>query len=166
VAPEAEPWLAPAALVVAAARRQAPPGVGVEAKGAALAIHWRRAPEAGSWAQEFAQDWAQRTGLLLQPGRQALELRPPLQIDKGRVVEAVAGDCSAACFVGDDAGDLPAFAALDRLARRGVDVVRVAVSDEESPAQLVAAADVVVPGPAEALSLLDRLAAAAGAAGA
>ena len=161
VAPEAAPWLAPVADVVAAAVRHAPPGVGVEAKGPALAIHWRRAPEAGAWAQAFAEDWVTRTGLVLQPGRQALELRPPLSIDKGQVVEAVAGHCSAACFVGDDAGDLAAFAALDRLAGRGLDVVRVAVVDEESPEELVSAADVVVGGPDEALALLDRLAAAA-----
>jgi trehalose 6-phosphate phosphatase len=166
VAPEAAPWLQPAADVVAAAVRDAPPGVGVEAKGPALAIHWRRAPEAGAWARAFAEDWAGRTGLLLQPGRQALELRPPLAIDKGRVVEAVAGTCSAACFVGDDAGDLAAFAALDRLARRGLDVVRVAVADEESPPELVSAADVVIAGPHQAIALLDRVAAAAAAASA
>jgi trehalose 6-phosphate phosphatase len=160
-APEAEPWLAPAAEVVAAARRQAPAGVGVEAKGPALALHWRRVPEAGSWARAFAEDWAQRTGLVLQPGRRALELRPPLDIDKGTVVERVAGRCTAACFVGDDAGDLAAFAALDRLARRGLTVVRMAVADEESPPELVAAADIVVDGPAQALALLGRLADAA-----
>jgi trehalose 6-phosphate phosphatase len=101
--------------------------------------------------------------MLLQPGRRALELRPPLLIDKGQVVEAVAGACSAACFAGDDAGDLPAFAALDRLARRGLDIVKVAVADEESPGELVAAADVVVAGPVEAVALLDALAAAAAA---
>ena len=120
VAPEAEPWLAPAAEVVAAARRAAPPGVGVEAKGPALAIHWRRAPEAGAWAAGLRRGLGQRTGLVLQPGRRALELRPPLAIDKGQVVERVAAGCTAACFVGDDAGDLAAFAALDRLARQGL----------------------------------------------
>jgi trehalose 6-phosphate phosphatase len=161
VAPEAEPWVAPAAAVVAAARRQAPAGVGVEAKGAALAIHWRRAPEAGEWAREFAEGWARRTGLVLQPGRQALELRPPVAIDKGQVVERVARGCTAACFAGDDAGDLPAFAALDRLAQTGIQVVRVAVADEESPPALVAAADMIVDGPVEAVTVLDRLASAA-----
>ncbi len=161
VAPEAEPWLAPVAEVVAAAQRQAPAGVGVEPKGAAVAIHWRRAPEANGWAEEFARHWAARTGLVLVPGRRALELRPPVPVDKGQVVERVAAGCSAACFAGDDAGDLAAFAALDRLAERGVHVVRLAVADEESPAELVAAADVVVDGPAEALTLLRVLAASA-----
>jgi trehalose 6-phosphate phosphatase len=167
VAPEAEPWLEPAASAAAAARHEAPPGVGVEAKGAAVALHWRRAPEAGAWAEEFAADWARRTGLKVQPGRLALELRPPLAIDKGQVVDRVAAGCSAACFMGDDAGDLSAFAALDRLADRGLHVVRLAVADEESPPALVAAADIVVDGPVEALALLARLAdAGAGSAGA
>jgi trehalose 6-phosphate phosphatase len=158
VAPEAESWLAPAAAVVAAARADAPSGVGVEAKGPAVAIHWRRAPAAGAWAEAFATDWARRTGLLLQSGRRALELRPPLPIDKGQVVERVAAGCAAACFAGDDAGDLPAFAALDRLARRGLRTVKVAVAEEESPAELAAAADLVVSGPVEAVAFLARLA--------
>jgi trehalose 6-phosphate phosphatase len=158
VAPEAEPWLAPAAEVAVTASRLAPPGVGVEAKGPALAIHWRRAPEAGAWAQAFATEAAARTGLVLQPGRRALELRPPLTIDKGAVVERLAAGATAACFAGDDAGDLPAFAALDRLAAAGMAVVRLAVADAETPPALVAGADVVVGSPVEALALLGRLA--------
>jgi trehalose 6-phosphate phosphatase len=158
VVAEAEPWVAPAAEAVAAARRQAPDGVEVEAKGPALAIHWRRAPGSGPWALAFAQRWAERTGLVVQPGRLALDLLPPLSMDKGLVVESVAAGCTAACFVGDDAGDLAAFAALDRLARRGLGTVRVAVADAESPPALAAAADLVVNGPAEAVALLGRLA--------
>jgi len=161
VVPEAQAWLAPAAAVAAAAVAAAPPGVGVEAKGPALAIHWRRAPGAGPWALGFAREWAQRTGLVLQPGRRALEMRPPLGIDKGQVVGRVAAGCRAACFVGDDAGDLPAFAALDRLGAGGMAVVKVAVADEESPPALLASADLVVAGPDEALALLGRLAEAA-----
>jgi trehalose 6-phosphate phosphatase len=158
VAPEAEPWLAPAAAVAAAARAQCPPGVGVELKGPAVAIHWRRAPDAGPWAEAFAARWAADTGLRLQPGRRALELRPPLAIDKGQVVQKVAAHCTAACFAGDDAGDLPAFAALDALAARGLHTVRLAVADQESPPALVAAADIVVDSPVAALALLVALA--------
>jgi trehalose 6-phosphate phosphatase len=161
VAPEAEPWLAAAAAAVAAARLEAPPGVGVEPKGAALALHWRRAPDAQTWAEAFARHWAQRTGLVLHLGRRALDLVPPLPMDKGRVVESVATGCSAAFFAGDDAGDLSAFAALDRLAGTGVRTVRMAVADQESPPELEAAADIVVTSPAAALALLRRLAHAA-----
>ncbi|HYA69240.1 MAG TPA: trehalose-phosphatase [Acidimicrobiales bacterium] len=161
-APEIEPWKAPAARLVAAARAEAPPGVGVEDKGAAVTIHWRRAPEAEAWGIDFARRWAETSGLELQLGRMAVEVRPPVPIDKGRVVDRLAAGCRGVCFAGDDAGDLAAFAALDRMARDGVYTVRVAVADEESPPELVAAADMVVSGPLEAVVLLRRLADAAG----
>ncbi|HXX91675.1 MAG TPA: trehalose-phosphatase [Acidimicrobiales bacterium] len=158
IAPEVEPWLGPAARVVAAARAEAPAGVGVEHKGAAVAIHWRRAPEAGAWGMAFARRWAADSGLELQPGRMAVELRPPVRIDKGVVVTRLSSGCRAVGFAGDDAGDLAAFAALDDLARHGVLTARVAVADEESPAALLDAADVVVEGPVQAIGLLRRLA--------
>lgn len=160
-APEVAAWSEPAARLAAAARAEAPPGVGVEDKGAAVAIHWRRAPASGSWGLTFAERWAADTGLELQRGRMAVELRAPVPIDKGSTVERLARGCRAACFLGDDAGDLAAFAALDRLSASGVATVRVAVADEESPPELVAAADVVVRGPAEAIALLGLLADAA-----
>jgi trehalose 6-phosphate phosphatase len=160
--PEAEPWRAPAEEVADAARASAPPGVGVELKGSAVAVHWRQAPDAGPWAREFARRWAKASGLRLQEGRMAVELRPPLPVDKGAVVTRVASGCSAVCFVGDDVGDLAGFAALDDLARRGTRTVRVAAAGEESPDELVAAADVVVDGPEGAVALLAGLAEALG----
>ena len=160
-APEVEPWLAVAAEVLAAARAEAPPGLGIEDKGWAVTLHWRRAPSLGAWAQTFAERWAERTGLALQPGRLAVEFRPPVGVDKGTVVERLAGGQRGACFAGDDAGDLAAFDALDRLAARGLHSVRVAVADAESPSELIERADVVVQGPIAALALLDSLRVAA-----
>ncbi|MGA2036112.1 MAG: trehalose-phosphatase [Acidimicrobiales bacterium] len=162
-APEVRPWIGPVAEVLAAARAEAPAGVGIEQKGVSVTLHWRLAPEAAKWASVFAATWADRTGLVLQPGRMAIEFRPPVDLDKGRVVERLAQGCTAACFAGDDAGDLAAFEALDRLAARGVRTVRVAVADDESPPELGASADLVLPGPAEALAVLRQLASAAGA---
>jgi trehalose 6-phosphate phosphatase len=158
-APETEPWQRPVAQVVEAARaRFAGEMVGVEDKGVSVTVHWRQAPQAGASAQAFAQEWARRTGLILQPGRMAVEFRPPVGIDKGVVVQRLASGAAAACFAGDDAGDLAAFAALDRLAREGTRTVRLAVADEESPPELIEAADVVAQGPVEALALLRALA--------
>jgi trehalose 6-phosphate phosphatase len=159
--PRAEPWRRAATEVADAARTAfAGEGVGVEDKGGSVTVHWRQAPEAGARVQDFTATWAARTGLSPQPGRMAVELRPPVPIDKGAVVEALARGSTAACFAGDDAGDLAAFAALDRLAETGTRAVRLAVADEESPPELVAAADLVVHGPAEALRLLQALAGA------
>ena len=44
-----------------------------------------------------------------------VELRPPAHADKGAVVERLAAPLGVVAYIGDDAGDLPAFAALDSL---------------------------------------------------
>jgi trehalose 6-phosphate phosphatase len=65
----------------------------------------------------------------------------------------------SACFLGDDVGDLPAFAALDRLAAQvGTAVVKVAAADQESPPEVTESADLIVEGPPGALRLLRWLA--------
>ena len=161
-APEVEPWVPVVAEVRARAQAVAPPALGIEDKGFALTLHWRRHPDLGPWAETFAAEQAARHGLALQPGRQAVELRPPVGPDKGTVVEQLAAGSHAAAFAGDDAGDLPAFDALDRLAAGGLRAVRLAVADRESPPELLARADLVVDGPERAVAVLELLAAAAG----
>ena len=42
----------------------------------------------------------------------AVELRPPVAIDKGDAVRALVEGFDVGAFAGDDTGDLPAFAAL------------------------------------------------------
>jgi trehalose 6-phosphate phosphatase len=80
--------------------------------------------------------------------------------DKGTIVARAAAGLAAACFLGDDVGDLPAFAALDRLAGAGTATVKVAVRSVESPPALLDQADLVVDGPAGALAVLEHLASA------
>ncbi len=157
-APEAERWRPLVAEVAITARNLAPEGLGVEPKGLSVTLHWRPRPDAQPWALDFAAEQAARTGLVLQPGRMAVELRPPAGGDKGTVVQRLAaGYRSVGCF-GDDLGDLAAFRALSRLAEDGVAVARVAVSDPGAPPEVLAAADVVVVGPEGALALLRALA--------
>lgn len=158
VADEAEPWRSVVAQVAERAARDAPEGLGVEPKGLTVALHWRRAPTLEGWARRFAADEAATSGLVVQDARMAVELRPPVATDKGTVVRRLAEGCTVAAYVGDDVGDLPAFAVLEELAGRGVAVARVAVADAEGPGALAGAADVVVSGPLEVLALLERLA--------
>jgi trehalose 6-phosphate phosphatase len=137
------------------------PGLFVERKGGvAVGLHWRQRPDLEAAAVDLGRQLAGLHGLRLEPGRQTLELRPPLDVDKGTAVEELADGASAAVFIGDDRGDLAAFAALTRLADEGrlAHAVRVAVRSAESPSELLAQADVVVDGPQGALELLDRLA--------
>jgi trehalose 6-phosphate phosphatase len=137
----------------------APPGVLVEDKALSLTLHWRRAPEAEPWVLAAAAAESERSGLVGHNGRQSVELRPPGPIDKGSAVEQLAAGARCACFLGDDVGDLPAFAALDGLAARaGTTVVKVAAADRECPPEVAASADVIVEGPPGALRLLEWLA--------
>ena len=108
-------------------------------------------------------------------GRRERELRPPLDVDKGTVVDALVAERTArgeplrtAAAFGDDVGDLPAFAALQRLHDAGGPLrhaVRVAAVDAESPPAVAAAADLTVDGALGAVALLREIAAAAAAAG-
>ncbi len=157
VAPDAVPWEGVFRAVVAEARAEAPPGIYVEPKGLTVTLHWRRAPEAAGWVASFASRQARARGLRVHPGRRELELRPPLELDKGTVVRSLAAGFVAVAAFGDDIGDLPAFAALDDLAASGAAVARVAAVDDESPAAVRERADVVVEGPPGVVALLEQL---------
>jgi trehalose 6-phosphate phosphatase len=61
--------------------------------------------------------------------------------------------------VGDDHGDLPAFAAVSALTADGYQGLRVGVRSTEAPAELLERADLIVDGPEGVLDLLRRLAA-------
>ena len=136
------------------------PGLFVERKGeVAVGLHWRRRPDLEAPAEDLGRRLAGLHGLRLEPGRQTLELRPPLDVDKGTAVEELVATASAALFIGDDRGDLAAFETLTRLVDEGrlAHAVRVAVRSAEAPAELLEQADLVVDGPSGALRLLDEL---------
>jgi trehalose 6-phosphate phosphatase len=155
--PEAERWRPALEAAAARARAGAPGGCLVEHKGLALTLHYRRSPERAAEVWAWARAEAARTGLSVHAARMSVELRPPVECDKGTAVGRLIEGMAAACFVGDDAGDLAAFDALDRLAAAGGHAVRVAVASSEAPATLLARADLVLEGPEAVLALLRRL---------
>jgi trehalose 6-phosphate phosphatase len=157
-APGAEHWRSAVDGSLERLQLTAPRGVVVEGKGLAVTIHWRRAPEVEPWVTEAVASESERTGLRPHLGRMSIELRPALDIDKGSVVRGLVEGCSAACYLGDDLGDLPAFAALAELRTAGMATVSVAVADDESAPEVAAAADLTLAGPPEALGLLGWLA--------
>ena len=129
----------------------------LEDKGLTVALHWRKASdEAAARAElESVAEQARDAGLEARWGRKVLEVRPPVEADKGTAVRTLLDEhgLSRALYAGDDATDLDAFRGLD-----GCEVaVRVALVSSESPAGLREAADLVVRSPAELLELLRLL---------
>jgi len=157
--PEAEPYAPVVARVVADARA-AFPGTLIEDKRLSCSLHFRTAPALESAIEDWAAGRAAADGLVVQHGRMVVELKPPLDTDKGAVVLREAGALAGAWYFGDDLGDLPAFAALDRLAaeRPGFHAVRVAVANAEGRgAALGEHADLRLPEPARVPELLAGL---------
>ena len=133
----------------------------VERKGEiAVTLHWRTHEEQASAVTEWAQGTAAELGLTTYPTKMAVELRPPLDVDKGRAVGRLAEGMRVVMFAGDDHGDLSGFAMLDRMVHDGaLDAgIKVAVHSVEAPAQLIARADLTVDGPAAMVALLAELA--------
>jgi trehalose 6-phosphate phosphatase len=151
LSPEAERWRGP--LREFAASVDWP----VEDKGLSVVFHYREAEDEDGAVAALQRVAARATalGLKTQFGRKVLEVRPPVEADKGTAVRALLEQrgLERALYAGDDTTDLDAFRGLD-----GIDIaVRIAVASAEGPAELAEAADLVVEGPAELVSVLRQL---------
>jgi trehalose 6-phosphate phosphatase len=155
---DAEQWRAVIDDIARAAVADGPAGVGVESKGLSLTLHYRTRPELADAVAAWATEQAALHGLEARAARMSVELHPPVPVDKGTAATNLSAGARHVCFVGDDLGDLAAFAALDHLAAEGVTVLRVAVASAEAPDALLERADLVVDGPPGVRSLLETLA--------
>jgi len=137
--------------------------VRTEDKQAIAAYHWRGAPDEDA-AEDAVREIAERAeaeGLFVHWGRKVLEIRPPVEMSKGRGVHRLLGgrDLAAGLYVGDDRTDLDAFDGLHALVAGGElgVAVCVGVRSEETPAELEQGSDVLVDGPAGVRELLTAL---------
>lgn len=140
-----QPPAAPAALArvrdEAARLARQWPGVVVEDKGVAMALHWRAAPAARDPLRAFADAALPRLpGYQLQHGNHVVELRPATG-DKGSAIDALLEEPPfrgrVPVFAGDDITDESGFAVVNR--RGGLSVL---VGDREP-----SAAHFALPGP-------------------
>jgi trehalose 6-phosphate phosphatase len=137
------------------------PGVIVERKGGvSVTLHWRTAPDREREVLAVASELARRNGLAEWHSRFAVELRPPVAIDKGTVIDDLIQGFGIAAYAGDDTGDLAAFAALERAAADGrlTRALRIGVESREMPDALPGAVDVLVDGPAGLIAMLQAVA--------
>jgi trehalose 6-phosphate phosphatase len=134
----------------------------VEDKVVSLTLHYRTAedPDAAELIlREPVRRLAEREGLALIQGKRALEIASARIPGKGEVIlrEAREAGLEGALYAGDDRADLDAFAALDELSSEGVSTLKVAVRSEETPPEVLGAADLAVSRPAGLVELLREL---------
>jgi trehalose 6-phosphate phosphatase len=133
----------------------------VEDKGRAVAVHVRRTVDPAAAFDLVAPPLrvlAGELGLVVEPGRMVLELRPAGG-DKGDALRALVAEQppSAVVFIGDDLGDLPAFAAVETLRGDGLPGLLVCSGSTEV-SEVADRADLVVDGPEGVAALLQALA--------
>jgi trehalose 6-phosphate phosphatase len=135
----------------------------MEPKGATVSIHARgaRDPEAARLLLAQVASEALDRGLVPTTGREVLEVRPPVPVDKGTAVRALLRGTGArvALYIGDDRTDADAWRALRAMRVEGAIEVAlgIAVAAGEVPPAVREAADVEVAGPEGALGVLRHL---------
>lgn len=142
-------------------RRAGAPDAYVEDKGLAVAVHTRRLDDPAAAFDRLMPVLARAAadhGLIVEPGRNVVEVRPP-GTHKGDVVAQLAADHDAGgfVFIGDDLGDVDAFKAVLALREGGLPTLLVCSASEEESA-LLSMSDLAVPGPEGVLAFLRELA--------
>ena len=157
--PQVAPYQVPMAQVRNALTALLEPvaGVLVEDKHWTLSIHYRQAdPHVLPRLQSTVERVATEAGLKVHAGKMVFEVRPPVRVDKGTAVFALArrlgalADGATLLYVGDDRTDEDAFRMLRHRAP-GALTIRVAEEAAETVAELV------VPDPPAVRHLLESL---------
>ncbi len=148
--PAALPWVPTMSELADRARAELPAGTLVEFKRLSVALHWRTAPQLREVGEKWGQAQAERLGLRVQAGRMVLEIKPPVDRDKGMVIDEIVRDAGGAWYFGDDVSDIKAFAALRARAAADPEFlgVCVAVANPETGDEVAEAADLTLDSPA------------------
>lgn len=143
------PWVPTMNELAEQARAELPEGTLVEYKRLSVALHYRTAPHLGGAVESWGRARAAQLGLKVQAGRMVLELKPPVDRDKGMVIDEAVRPAGCAWYFGDDVSDIKAFAALR--AREAADPdffgICVAVANSETGQEVSEAADLTIESP-------------------
>ncbi|MDH6112257.1 trehalose 6-phosphate phosphatase [Kitasatospora sp. MAP12-15] len=145
-------------------RLSAPEGSWIEDKGRSLAVHTRRTAEPEAALEQLREPLALLAaahGLVVEPGRMVVELRPPGADKGGALTEFLhEREAGSVLYAGDDLGDLAAYAAVRKLRGEGLPGLLVCsgpVNGEPPVREVAEQADLVVAGPAGVVELLENL---------
>lgn len=158
--PESGKWRTPISLMLERALQSAPEDVVIERKGLALSLHYRTSPSAEQWIRAFCDEAVRETGLVAHDTRYSVELRPPVELDKGDAMRELVDEHhpQAMAFFGDDLVDIPAVNAMRSY---GIPSAAVFIDSLEGPRAFADIADLVLRSPADAavalLSVLERV---------
>ena len=138
-------------------------GVRIEDKGVILSLHYRGA----SRPDEVRQQILGLLDSLLAPsrfvvaeGKMVVEVRPPLALDKGTVIEGLVlgRGLRGAVFLGDDVTDVDAMRGLKRMRECGLASLAIGVAGDGMPDALATESDLLLPGPPAVAAFLEALA--------
>ena len=151
IAPGASEYIFPGTylLDLAAARQAEMPGIIVQRKRVGGSIHYRLAPDKEQTRQKLLgllTESAQRVNMLLKEGKQIIEIRPPLAINKGIALRQFAqrNELRGLIFAGDDLTDLDAMLEIPELRQQGLAALAIAARHHDTPPELLQHADIVV----------------------
>lgn len=160
--PAALPWVPVMVELADRARRELPEGALVEYKRLSVALHYRTAPQLAADVEAWGRAASDQLGLRVQVGRMVIELKPPVERDKGMVIAEAVGAARCAWYFGDDVSDIKAFTALRAREEADPDFfgVCVAVANPETGQAVSQAADLALASPAAVGEFLAELAGA------
>jgi len=127
-------------------------GIRIENKGITATIHYRLCPNPEAAMRDILvalENSIQAKSLRILPGRMAINLLPPVEVNKGTVVSELIQEYNlqGGIYLGDDLTDIDAFRAI-HAASRDLDFQGFAVGiiSQEMPEKLVAEADFTLNG--------------------
>ncbi len=138
------------------------PGLLVEHKQVGGSIHYRRCQQPEETRQALLallQEPARQQNMLISEGKQVIEIKAPLTINKGRALRRFVEryELRGVLFAGDDRTDLDAILEMASLKQEGIAGLSVAVQYTDTLPALLENADIVVQQVPGMIELLQQI---------
>lgn len=136
-------------------------GIWLEDKGLGIGVHYRRSPvpnEVEEWLPTAVVEIGHHRGLIVEPGRDVVELRA-FEVTKGEALAGLVAEVQPKVLVmaGDDLGDVPAFVEAHRTRTKGLTTANVVAGCGEVT-EVLEYADLLCKGPTGVAAWLTHLA--------